>query len=74
MQQTKDKQIALILGEIKNDIEKFKIVLNDKDKQLLDLAKLLKTAKKEYQKAVKKKKKKKPLRKFIIRIRIKRRI
>ena len=74
MQQTKDKQIALILGEIKNDIEKFKIVLNDKDKQLLDLAKLLKTAKKEYQKAVKKKKKKKPLRKFIIIIRIKRRI
>ena len=74
MQQTKDKQIALILGEIKNDIEKFKIVLNDKDKQLLDLAKLLKTAKKEYQKVVKKKKKKKPLRKFIIIIRIKRRI
>ena len=73
MQQTKDKQIALILGEIKNDIEKFKIALNDKDKQLLDLAKLLKTAKKEYQKVVKKKKKK-PLRKFIIIIRIKRRI
>ena len=64
MQQTKDKQIALILGEIKSDIEKFKIALNDKDKQLLDLAKLLKTAKKEYQKVVKKKKKKKTIKKI----------
>ena len=57
MQQTKDKQIALILGEIENDVEKFKIALNDKGKQLLNLAKLQKAAKKEYQKVVKKKKK-----------------
>ena len=71
MQQTKDEQIASILGEIENDIEKFKVVLNDKDKQLLDLAKLLKAAKKEYQKVVKENK---PLKEFIITIRKKRRI
>ena len=53
MQQIKDEQIALILGEIENDIEKFKIALNDKDKQLVDLGKLLKAAKNEYQKVVK---------------------
>ena len=35
----KDQQIALMLGEIENDIEKFKIALNDKDKQLVDLRK-----------------------------------
>ena len=36
-QQIKDKQIALMLGEIKNEIEKFKITLNHKDRQLVDL-------------------------------------
>ena len=42
-----------MLGKIENDIEKFKIALNDKDKQLVDLGKLLKVAKNEYQKVVK---------------------
>ena len=36
-QRTKDEQIALILGEIEKDIEKCKIALNNKDKQLVDL-------------------------------------
>ena len=55
LQQTKDEQIALILSEIENDIEKFKIGLKDKDKQLLDLAKLLKAAKKGISKSSKRK-------------------
>ena len=42
-----------MLGEIEKDIEKFKIALNKKDKQLVDLGKLLKASKIEYQKAVK---------------------
>ena len=49
-QQRKD---GLMLAEIENDIEKSKITLNDKGKQLFDLGKLLKAAKNEYQKAVK---------------------
>ena len=52
-QQRKDGQIALMLAKIENDIEKSKITLNDKGKQLFDLGKLLKAAKNEYQKAVK---------------------
>ena len=52
MQQIKDEQIALMLGEIQNNIEKLKIALSNKDKQLADLGKLLKAAKIEYQKVV----------------------
>ena len=52
-QQINDEQTALMLGEIENDIEKFKFTLNDKDKQLVDLGKLLKVAKNEYKKVVK---------------------
>ena len=52
MQQIKDEQIALMLGEIQNNIEKLKIALSNKDKQLVDLGKLLKAAKIEYQKVV----------------------
>ena len=62
-QQIKDEQIVLMLGEIENNIEKFKIALNEKDKQLVDLGKLLKTAKNKYQKVVKENKQ---LRKYII--------
>ena len=62
-QQIKDEQIVLMLGEIENNIEKFKIALNEKDKQLVDLGKLLKTAKNKYQKVVKENKR---LRKYII--------
>ena len=52
MQQIKDEQIALMLGEIQNNIEKLKIALSNKEKQLVDLGKLLKAAKIEYQKVV----------------------
>ena len=52
-QQIKHKQIALMLGETENDTEKLKIALNDKSKQLIDLEKLLKAAKNEYQRVVK---------------------
>ena len=62
-QQIKDEQIVLMLGEIENNIEKFKIALNEKDKQLVDLGKLVKTAKNKYQKVVKENKQ---LRKYII--------
>ena len=62
-QQIKDEQIVLMLGEIENNIQKFKIALNEKDKQLVDLGKLLKTAKNKYQKVVKENKR---LRKYII--------
>ena len=62
-QQINDEQIALMLGEIENDIEKFKFTLNDKDKQLVDLGKLLKVAKNEYKKVVKENKQ---LREYII--------
>ena len=46
-----------MLGEIENYILnlKFKIALNDKDKQLVDLRKLRKAAKSKYQKVLKKK-------------------
>ena len=44
-EQIKDELIALMLVEIENDIEKFKIALNDKDKQLVDLGILVKAAK-----------------------------
>ena len=63
VQQIKDEQTGLMLGEIKNDIEKFKIALNDIDKQLVDLGKLLKAAKNEYQKVAKANKQ---LREYII--------
>ena len=42
-----------MLGETENDTEKLKIALNDKSKQLIDLEKLLKAAKNEYQRVVK---------------------
>ena len=70
-QQIKDEQIALMLDKIENDIEKFKIALKDKDKQLVDLGKLPKVAKSEYQKVVKENKE---LRKYVITNRRKRRI
>ena len=41
-----------MLAEIEKDIDSFKIVLGNKDKQLVDFKKLLKAAKTEYQKIV----------------------
>ena len=50
VKQIKNEQIALMLAEIEKDIDSFKIVLGNKDKQLVDFKKLLKAAKTEYQK------------------------
>ena len=36
-QQIKDEQIGLILERIEKDIENFKIIISEKDKQLCDL-------------------------------------
>ena len=52
VKQIKNEQIELMLAEIEKDIDSFKIVLNNKDKQLVDFKKLLKAAKTEYQKIV----------------------
>ena len=52
VKQIKNEQIALMLAEIEKDIDSFKIVLGNKDKQLVDFKKLLKAAKTEYQKIV----------------------
>ena len=71
MHQIKDGQIALMLGEIENNIENLEIALSNKDKQLGDLGKLLKVAKIEYQKVVIENKQ---LREYIITNRKKRRI
>lgn len=51
--QARDKQVALILEEFEKDIENFKIAIQNKDKQLADLEKILKAAKDEYKKLTK---------------------
>ena len=48
-QQIKDEQIVLLLEEIKKDIENFKIIISEKDKQLYELKNILKAAKNNYQ-------------------------
>ena len=40
-QQLKDEQINFMLEDIKNDIENFKLVIPEKDKQLRDLKNIL---------------------------------
>ena len=49
-QQIKNEQIALILAELENDIQNFKITIQKKDEQLLRFLKLIKATKTEYQK------------------------
>ena len=49
-EQTKNKQIALVLAELENDIQNFKITIQKKDEQLLKFSKLIKATKTEYQK------------------------
>ena len=53
-EQTKNKQIALVLAELENDIQNFKITIQKKDEQLLKFSKLIKAIKTEYQKLHKK--------------------
>ena len=44
-QQIKDEEIGPMLEEIKKDIENFKIMISEKDKQLQDLKNILQAAK-----------------------------
>ena len=44
VQQIKDEQIGLMLEEIEQDIEKFKKIKDSKNKQLVDLKNILKSA------------------------------
>ena len=52
-QQIKDKQIGLLLEEIEKDIENFKIIISEKDKEPYDLKNILKAAKNGYQQVTK---------------------
>ena len=47
-QQIKDEQIGLLLEEIEKDIENFKIIISEKDKEPYDLKNILKAAKNGY--------------------------
>ena len=49
-QQLKDEQINFMLEDIKKDIENFKLVISEKDKQLRDLKNILFAAKASYKK------------------------
>ena len=49
-QQLKDEQINFMLEDIKKDIENFKLVISEKEKQLRDLKNILLTAKASYRK------------------------
>ena len=52
-QQIKDEQIGLLLEEIEKDIENFKIIISEKDKEPYDLKNILKAAKNGYQQVTK---------------------
>ena len=52
-QQIKDEQISLLLEEIEKDIENFKIIISEKDKEPYDLKNILKAAKNGYQQVTK---------------------
>ena len=49
-QQLKDEQINFMLEDIKKDIENFKLVIFEKEKQLRDLKNILLAAKASYRK------------------------
>ena len=49
-EQIRNEKIAIILAELENDIQNFKITLKNKDDQLQKFAKLVKATKTEYQK------------------------
>ena len=52
-QQINDEQIDFMLEEIEQDIEKYKKIIQTKDKQLIDLKNILKRAKNSYQQVTK---------------------
>lgn len=49
----RDELVAVILEEHEKDIENFKIAIQNRDKQLVNLGKILKSAKGEYEKVTK---------------------
>ena len=49
----KDEQIGLMLEEIEQDIEQLKKIIDSKNKQLVDLKNILKSAKSSYQELTK---------------------
>ena len=49
-EQIKNEQIALVLAELENDIQNFRIMIQKKDEQLLKFSKLMKATKTKYQK------------------------
>ena len=49
----RDELVAVILEEHKKDIENFKIAIQNTDKQLVNLGKILKAPKGEYEKITK---------------------
>ena len=48
-EQIKNEQIAIILGELENDIQHFKITVQKKDEHLNKFARIIKVTKTEYQ-------------------------
>ena len=52
-QQINDEQIDFMLEEVEQDIEKYKKIIQTKDKQLIDLKNILKGAKNSYQQVTK---------------------
>ena len=49
-EETKNELIALVLAELENDIQNFKITIQKKDEQLQKFSKLITATKIEYQK------------------------
>ena len=52
-EQLRNKQVALVLGDLEKDIENFRLTTEKEDDQLNNYLKLLKVAKIEYQKLYK---------------------
>ena len=52
-EQLRNKQVALVLGDLEKDIENFRLTTEKEDDQLNNYSKLLKVAKIEYQKLYK---------------------
>ena len=49
-QQIKDEEMGLMLEETEKDIENFKVIISEKDRQLRDLKNILQAAKTSYRK------------------------
>ena len=56
-QQLKDVHIGVMLEEVEKDIENFKIIISEEDKQIYDLKNILQLAKTSYQRVAEENKK-----------------